>query len=51
MDEAKAKETADQQQQQHPKITAELMAELRGHEGDVKDVSMSDDSQLVGPKH
>lgn len=57
IDEPRAKEETDsrqqeQQQQQQPQqlqIRTELVAELQGHEGDVKDVSMSDDSQLVGP--
>ncbi|KAL8271871.1 hypothetical protein Esti_004261 [Eimeria stiedai] len=40
-------EQQKQQQQQPMKLSAELVAELRGHEGDVKDVSMSDDSQLI----
>ncbi|OEH75948.1 wd g-beta repeat-containing protein [Cyclospora cayetanensis] len=36
-----------EQQQPQQKIRTELMAELRGHQGDIKDVSMSEDSQLV----
>ncbi|KAL8444317.1 hypothetical protein Emag_005578 [Eimeria magna] len=43
-----AQQDKQQQQQQQPmKLSAEFVTELRGHEGDVKDVSMSDDSQLI----
>lgn len=49
IEESKGEDSAEkeQQQQQQQKISAELIAELRGHDGDIKDVSMSEDSQLV----
>ena len=47
---AAAGAAAATKQQQQQQIRTELVAELRGHEGDIKDVSMSDDSELVNPK-
>ncbi|CDI82953.1 hypothetical protein, conserved [Eimeria acervulina] len=44
---AAAGAAAATKQQQQQQIRTELVAELRGHEGDIKDVSMSDDSELV----